>query len=279
MKKESAQQLRPIVLRLHRRLPFEIREQIYHYLFEDRAPKVVPVSEPCWLSFEREFDKSPREYTDLNPFRGGYLFSSAIVGDEISAEAREYSLRTTPLYFRGSQDPKDLEKFLDIRIAPYRALRDVIRHLRIYVRCEYMRRDLHLSIMGMSHGIWPDDDDVKRSGERQLYDSYSSRLSTLRTLPYALHSIRLEICVFHGLQNGNRDNVEHVKGSQRQRHNIMKAIKPIYFHAKKAGASIAVRFEDFHRGNGMDVTDELGRDATRWEQASTSILERHESWC
>jgi hypothetical protein len=269
--------LRSILDDLHNRLPLELRELIYSYLVADYTPTVVPRTEAgtqnnsdIYRGDDYTFNPEYDTCRDMNPFRPNYVFDTRVMGQDIAYETREYLLRNTPLYFRGPKDLSDLAKFLDIKIQPCKSIRDCVRHLRVYLRCENLL-DQWYSDLEASAPPWIKDNDKRYYGERCIYERYRVSLEDLCNLPYKKHPIKVEICVLHQL--ALKLAFEGGSGDMRYKYNLFEAIKPTYFHLKKAGADISVRFEYRPTGEGEDVTWQLDMwEGVSQHRATTGIL-------
>jgi hypothetical protein len=231
---------------------------IYGYLVDIHVPRVVPKSEE-----HSQMNMLPRRgnaepQMDINPFRDEYLFDVHFMESDTSNEIRAYFLKRTPLYFRGSHFPDDLTRLLDLPTLPRRKLRDLIRHLRVYLRCEALISDTQALRAEFCPPWLSEDEKIDRS-ERQVYDGYRARLEVLRNLPYKNNKIKLEVCIFY---NSHHFKIE----STRNKYNILEAVKSTYFNFKNAGGDMTVRYEDYSTGEGRDVTWELELDRDAWEK-------------
>jgi hypothetical protein len=247
-------------------LPIELREEIYEYLVANNRPKMVPQVEHNGPTIPwSESNVGDQAGMSLNPFRDNHVFNTRIMGHDISYETRTYFLRTTPLYFRGSQSVEDLDKLLKLEVQPRKHLLDFIRHLRVYLRCEGFERETQNVQLNIGPS-WLTDREKRTSAEIRILERYRSSLECLRHLPFEKHKIKLEICILHDLHEE-----EHEKIYEREKYNILEAIKSIYFFTKDAGANISVRYECINTGYGEDVTWELDLDA----DASGKVIMPH----
>jgi hypothetical protein len=219
---------------------------VYKYLMDDE-PAVVPPTESS---------------VTFDPCLSDYKFNRVIMGHETVGEIRSYFLKTTPIYFRGSARPDSLTALLSSFSRIYEPVQDYIRHLRVYLRCDTFLNSMQ-DLQQAMPDVW--NSELVKLGEMKLYNSYESRLTPLRTLPFYKYKIKLEICAFY---DAHEDHLRwnEVMGERRHKHNILEGIKPTYFYAKQAGADISVRFELFGTGDGTDVSWELDLDAEKWAQ-------------
>jgi hypothetical protein len=227
----------------------------------DDRPKVIPQAEPSDHSptVPWEPNVGDQAATNLNPFRDNYVFNTRIMGYDISYETRAYFLRTTPLYLRGTPRADGLDKLLKIEVQPHQRILDLLRHLRIYIRCETFYRDrqnLHLTM----RPAWLLEKEMRRSADLRMYTHYKNSLECLRHLPFSKHAIKLEICILHDCSEDRHGPGTPSRQAQ-HKYNLIEAIKPLYFFAKNAGANISVRCENFNTGFGEDVSWELDLDA------------------
>lgn len=219
----------------------------------DDEPVIVPAAEER-CSPGAEFD----------PCQNDYKFNHLIMGEERVEEIREYFLRTTPIYFRGSSRSDSLDALLGMNSWFYRPVRDYIRHLRVYLRCETFLSSMQ-DVRQAMPDVW--NDELIKLSELKLYHGYEARLAPLRKLPFYKHKIKLEICVFHSAHDDHTHSNEVMSG-KRHRHNLLECVKPTYFYAKECGADVSVRYECFDTGHGTDVSWELNLDAEKWTQVS-----------
>jgi len=207
---------------------------------------------------------------DLDPFgKDPFFDDSRILGPDISAEIRKFYLRKTPLYFRGAQNAEDIEPLLSAFVSHGTMVRDCVRHLRIYLRCENFDDDLDRYLAGVP-SVFESSEEEIAYGERQLYNMYSKRLRPLQDLPFEASKIKLEICIFHSLD----ERVFLCPGTkfrhETRMYNLLEAVKPTYFLAR-AGAEVTVRCENFFTGAGSDMTWALEANSEAWKGVSRRI--------
>jgi hypothetical protein len=152
--------------------------------------------------------KHPTIY--LNPFGGNRYFDSHVVGPHISEDIQELALRKTPFYFRGCRNAPNVKSFLDIQFQNGTQIRDYIRHLRVYLRCDnFSGAAVYEQTPNSSrtkHTLLPIE-----TGEEARYAMYASRLRGVHTLNYTKHKIRLEICVFYNAEVLQKHENRHIK--------------------------------------------------------------------
>ncbi|KAF2036085.1 hypothetical protein EK21DRAFT_46860, partial [Setomelanomma holmii] len=173
------------------------------------------------------------------PFSDKYVFDPNIMGATISREIRYFYIKNTPIYFRGCHDADQVGRRLHVNVFAGQRVRDVVRHLRIYLRCENFMS--YLSGLPTGLPYFEDLDERRVRGERYMYELWCSRLAPLHQLPYDKHKIKVEICIFHNFHNiwGSLDTNEDE--DQRQKYNLLETVKPVYTHIKRAGANVSVR--------------------------------------
>jgi hypothetical protein len=203
--------LYPFLELLHTRLPLELREKVYENLFDLTIPIIVPKTEDIDRTLHSHSDgmrKHPTIY--LNPFGGNRYFDSHVVGPHISEDIQELALRKTPFYFRGCRNAPDVKSFLDIQFQNGTQIRDYIRHLRVYLRCDnFSGAAVYEQTPNSSrtkHTLLPIE-----TGEEARYAMYASRLRGVHTLNYTKHKIRLEICVFYNAEVLQKHENRHIK--------------------------------------------------------------------
>ena len=133
----------PLLSEIHASLPLEVRESIYEHVFDISEPIVIPRMEHPKVKIVNgrlqygsagacEHAKAMRE--ELNPFMQNYCFSVAVMGSPVSTEFQNLVLRKTPFYFRGSRTSPNVRQLLNTEIPPGVYFRDLVRHLRVYLR-------------------------------------------------------------------------------------------------------------------------------------------------
>lgn len=232
---------------------------MYLELIDPNIPRVIPDVYSGSLTHEA-VPRSPQTLVQLDPFSKAYMFDAKIVGTETSNEVRSLLLNTTPVYIRGPLCAHELERFLNVPMPYNRCIRDVVRHLRIYLRCETFLPDstrIQCQVPPVLYG-----NETRNHGEHFTYETYRSNLVNLDSLPHEKRKINVEICVFHNVRSKDT----------RIKWNLLEAVKSTYFTIKAAGSNVTVRYENFDTGEGSDVSWELDLDAELWEQVR---LTRH----
>lgn len=216
----SGQLLQPLLHLLYLNLPIELREKIYDDLIDWGKPFATP---------QRE---TPDE---LQPFPRTFAFEAEVMGPEVSAEIIDLFVRTDPVYFRGLLDGVSIETMLDLCLPSSTSVRNLIRHLRVYVSYDY--------------ALWQDyieaDDTIcdKSPGEI-LWES----LLPLQTMAYSDRNIKIEICIL--VMNSTSFSPE----ISRATYILLESVAPIFNLLKDTGADIVVRLERQSDGIGADVT-------------------------
>jgi hypothetical protein len=159
-----------------------------------------------------------------------------------------------------------VKPFLDIQLQSGKYIRDLIRHLRVYLCCDTILVDaipdcLHhqataraaMSIYDRTSGISYNATMIPPSLKEPVAQAiYRSRLDGLPALNYADHKVTLQICVFY-----TPVIVQELEYISSFVHTLM---KPVFYEAKNAGAHVAVRWEDFSTGRGGYCTAGLLED-------------------
>jgi hypothetical protein len=173
-------------------------------------------------------------------FHGEYIFDRKVMGVPTSQEIQEAFLRTTPIYFRGVATYTHVKQLLDVQLSSGKYVRDLVRHLRVYLRFERFATDRS----SVSSSVVPLESLFSASQlEVALYQSYSGRLDGLEQLSLRDHKIKLEICVFYFFNvYDSRDSEEDC----RMRCNLFQTVKPAYYKAKSAGADVTVHWEEIN---------------------------------
>jgi hypothetical protein len=181
---------------LQTKLPLELREMVYENLVDPSSPRVVPRSE------ESKPDVQSSTARPIDSWNGGlfeveHACHPEVMGLQTSDEIREYLVRKTPLYIRGTRTQYDqLQRLLQTSVSSGRLVRDFTRHLRVYLRCEDFEAGLKDYLAG-ARPLYEATKDRRRLGERRMYDIYRRRLESLHRLPFDRHKIKIEICIFH----------------------------------------------------------------------------------
>lgn len=248
---------------LQKKLPLELREMVYENLVDLTSPIVIPKEENSTNIIKNSTQISENH----DPFQKVAAFDSDIMGPQIAHETRELTMRKTLICLRGAQCIDPIAALTSTRVSPGKSVRDAIRHLRVYLRCETFEKDLSEHLAKVSPLFEPEEEQ-RRHAEPRMYASYSRRLKRLEELPYNEHKIKVEICILHEFfERHNFD--ERVDSSQtRKLLNLMEAVKPTYFHLKDAGAEVSIRCENFHAARGSDMTWAFDLDEKAWKEVS-----------
>lgn len=258
--------LTPLLHDLQTKLPLELRQMVYENLVDVHSPIMIPRSEK---TAQPEYVSNPSIPVprSLNPLDGHFAFDVRVVGRQIANETREYFLRRTPLFFRGSGN---LATLLELTAVPGKQIQDVTRHLRVYVRAEAFETELSGFLRGLPD-VFSSQAERRAHGEARMYDAYAKRLTALDDIPFKDRKIKLEICILHefGIWGAGEEEGEAERANAYHKYNVLEAIKHTYFKAKTSGAEITVRYENSYTGAGADVTWELDADSERWQEVSS----------
>jgi hypothetical protein len=227
--------LHPVLELFQTRLPLELREKVYKNLLNFTTPIVIPRTEHSDPALHSHSQETGQLRTgDLNPFRNDYYFNHSVMGPQTSTEIQELALRKTPFYFSGSKDAPDIKDFLDIQLQNGKHTRNLIQHLRMYLRCQVFAGDAVYKQIpnpsNMNHASFP-----IALGEETRNTLYASRLNGLQTLNYAKHKLTPEVCVFYNAAVLQKHDNRHIK------RNLFECVKSVYYYAKDAGADMQVR--------------------------------------
>ncbi|KAH8730437.1 hypothetical protein GQ44DRAFT_574571, partial [Phaeosphaeriaceae sp. PMI808] len=175
----------------------------------------------------------------LEPFRSEYMFDKRVMGIFTCSEICAYFLRTRPLYFRAFEEPGDLVNVLGSKVYQSKTVGDLVRHLRVYMRCENFSADVICQEAAIP--AWPGElvtTIKKEHAEHWVYESRKAGFESLRNLLPKGQDLKLELCVFHNLidspYSSKSENI-------RKKYNFLEAVKSTYFHFKDAGAGVKVR--------------------------------------
>lgn len=108
---------------MHKKLPIELREKIYELLLDFTDTFAVP-----------RYDKSHTNSTLT--FLSAYLCSPTIMGRMVCDEVQQLFVRQAPLNFRSLLDGISIDALLDTRLSSGGIIRDLVRHVRVFVRYE-----------------------------------------------------------------------------------------------------------------------------------------------
>ena len=244
------------------KLPLELREEIYLSLFDRDIPRAVPQTEDA-----RDTQRLNSRVNASEVFHNEYIFDEEVMGPVTGQEIQETCLRRTPIYFRGCARFPDVHQLLDYQLPSGRYVRDIIRHLRVYLRFEHFQDDVAAAYRSAQPAILPINS-LFTEGQLEL-EMYKIclNLNGLKQLPFQSHKIKLEICIFY-----ESERYRNTGNDIRVRYNLFEAVKPAYYRARNAGANVSVHWEDFaERGNEgrMDATELYDADAEAWIHVRT----------
>jgi hypothetical protein len=236
---------------------------VYANLIDMTSPIVVPQAEDSI-----RIAQSTRQVSDHHdPFQRVAAFDADIMSPQISHEVRELAMRRTPIYVRGTQCMDPIAALLSTRVSPGTSVRDVIHHLRVYLRCETFEKDIseHLSTVSP---LFEPQEEQRMLAEPRMFETYRRRLKKLEDLPFSEHKIKVEICILHEFyERHNFDDL--VDASQTRKWlNLLEAVKPTYFYLKDEGADVSVRCENYHAAQGSDMTWAFDLDEEAWREVS-----------
>ncbi|CAE7024192.1 hypothetical protein P3342_005370 [Pyrenophora teres f. teres] len=222
-------------------LPSELRENVYKHIFDTTNPIVVPrldkvksVTPINRIHCGVKREQSSTKQDPMDPFAFDYYFSPAIMGLPTSIDIQDLAFRKNPFYFRGCRNSPKVTDFLDLKVQSGKHIRDLVRHLRVYLRCEDFERDvIYETQVVPPTTIKVSASIIQTMDEPATYAQYRSRLDGLQTLNYANHKIVLEVCVFY--KQHTLDSVDNVKL------NLFECVHSVYHDAKQAGADVRVR--------------------------------------
>ncbi len=120
------------------------------------------------------------DYRSLNPLSHDYYFSAATMGLQTSTEIQNLALRKTPFYFRGSKNAPHIRDLLDVQFQPGKYFRDLVRHLRVYARCETFMFEAKYFAPGMGTIITANSSQYDSLDESSTMAMYLGRLGGLR---------------------------------------------------------------------------------------------------
>lgn len=167
----SRQLLQPLLQMLRAKLPVELRRIVYDHLMIDidcTAPIVLP---------------KPEVSDELHLFPQFYLFDDNVVGPDASAETQDMFVRKASFYYRGPLDGIDLDVLLDHSLPSGGHIRDLVRHLRVYVRYDFIPHEKGLN------------EQEKHLCEKVSYKAFATSLVPLSGITYRNRKVRIEICV------------------------------------------------------------------------------------
>jgi hypothetical protein len=158
------------------------------------------------------------------------------MGPAASTEMKELFIRKTPIYFRGMLGSVGIDELLNMRLPSGSHIRELIRHVRIYVRCD-------------EPTLAADNIKAKKQNtESQSYAQLSAQLGPLHCIDYAARKIKLEICILAPQATVSCGALNCMT------YNILQAVKTVYEDVKSAGANLSVRLERYSDGIDADVT-------------------------
>jgi hypothetical protein len=224
----------------------ELREKVYEFLFDSNIPRTVPQNDDA--NTKTLTPRKSLSTTDI--FHDEYIFNPNILGPVLSSEIQALVLRTTPIYFRGCVLCPDVAELLDMQLASGDYVRDLIRHLRVYLRFDRFHTEKTneavpswLSILPRKALFTP------LQLKMEIYKAYSARADGIMRLPFREHTIKVEMCVFYKSAARSRD-----AEGERVRFNLFETVRRAYKCAKREGAHVSVRLEDIEKGDGGDAS-------------------------
>ena len=252
----------PLLHLIQTRLPIELREKVYESLFDHDVPRAVPKSEDANNTHRWN---NTLDATDV--FHNEYIFYEKVMGLVISQEVQDICFRTTPIYFRGCKSFPDVNDLLSIQLPSGKHCRDLVRHLRVYLRFEHFQNEKAVELLSQPTILPPNSLFTEAQLELEMYKAYSARLDALAQLPSQTHKIKLEICVLYGRIWGRLGGDE-----ERVRCNLFETVKSVYYHAKRAEADVSVHWEDFESGERMPATRLYDEDIDSWMEVSSTFI-------
>lgn len=111
-----------------------------------------------------------------------YLFEDNIVGPDTCAEAQDTFVRKASSYYRGPLDGIDLDVLLDYTLPSGSHIRDLIRHLRVYVRYNVIPPEEGLS------------EEEKQLRKEASYKAFAASLASHSSITYRNRNVKIEIC-------------------------------------------------------------------------------------
>lgn len=222
-------------------------------------PRIVPQNESEENSYRWT---AGLDATDI--FHNEYMFDEKVMGLSISREIQDHCLRTTPVYFRGGSKYPDVLELLNIQLSSGKHVRELVRHLRVYLRLERFQTEIRQ--VRDTPSIFPINNLFTDAQlELELYKTYAGRLDAVASLPFKDHKIRLEICVFH-----NHVWYTGIEETERVKHNFFNTVRQAYGRAKGAGANVCVRWEDVETGVRVDANELYDIDALNSGEVSSN---------
>ncbi|KAF1350478.1 hypothetical protein EJ07DRAFT_32995, partial [Lizonia empirigonia] len=158
----------------------------------------------------------------LQPFPRTFSFDVEVMGPEVSAEIIDFFVRRDSVYFRGLLDGISLETVLDLRLTSSTYVRDLIRHLRVYVSYDYALRQDHIEA----------DDTIR---DKAPYEILRESLAPLQNIAYTDRKIKIEICILV------MNSASVTQEISRATYILLESVATIFHLVKSAGADIAVR--------------------------------------
>ncbi|KAF1925451.1 uncharacterized protein M421DRAFT_398714 [Didymella exigua CBS 183.55] len=191
----SRQLLQPLLDTFHSTLPIELRKNIYDYLMihvNTAARVVLPIPD---VSDEHLFPQFP-------------IFDEDIMGPAVSAEIKDTFICKTSFYYRGPLHGVDLDMLLDHPLPSGSLMRDLIRHLRVYVRYDSLPYEKDLS------------GEEKRMRSRASSRVFGASLAALSSITYKTCKVEIEICALVTFEADEKPIAAA--------YNLLESVKPAY---------------------------------------------------
>lgn len=249
----SANELQNLFGQIHAILPIELRENVYKYLLDYDTPTILP-----------------QDAKSYQPYKNEFYFDQSLVGSPTALEIRDLYMRAIPTYFQIELGSNDQTSEILVVLGTYfhetgKAFRHMVRHVRLLLRCE----DFNQLAWEMQSSVPPvlrNDPEYKSHGELFALEKIRSKFAELKSLPYENQHIKVEICIRQsdelpcfGINTEKKNN---------RVYNLLETVKDVYFHAKNAGADIAVFVQNSYSGAIIDTTWQLDLDADQYVEVS-----------
>jgi hypothetical protein len=178
---------------MHKKLPIELREKMYELLLDFTDTFAVP-----------RYDKSHTNSTLTFP--SAYLFSPTIMGRMVCDEVQQLFVRQAPLNFRGLLDGISIDALLDTRLPSGSIIRDLVRHVRVFVRYEVPAANAtgapvtatNTAPVRPANNVQEsatDMDPDQCRANQESYIKFDSSFDGLRSMAYPSRKVRVDSCI------------------------------------------------------------------------------------
>lgn len=181
------------------------------------------------------------------------------MGRIICNEIQQLFVRNVPINVRGLLDSISIDALLDTRLPSGSLIRDLVKHLRVFVRYEQPTVTTTVAPVTTANaapvmpavkvrGYATEIDADRWQAEQESYLVFGSSLDGLRIIDYAHRKVKIDLCILGPQSTSQKGSLDRVS------YNLFLAVRPIFDFIITAGGEATVRLERDKAGLGGDVT-------------------------